>query len=228
MIRSVVVVAVTCVARLAHAEPECEALVEQARAHHEAERYRDALAASRAAYACDPQPRLLFSMGQISFNLGDYPAAEDSYTKFLATNPPEDDAAIALQALAVTRERIAAAKAPKKVIVISKPIPPPPADKLAWTFAIGGSTAALAGGTLYFIARQRAVDTDGRYGDYDARVESARRFRIAAIACGGLGVALGVVAAIRWIPKREPSPERTVLVPLAGHDMIGIGLAGKL
>jgi tetratricopeptide (TPR) repeat protein len=233
--KRLVVLLVMGLASPVHADaPDCQELVDRARAHHEAERFREALAASEAAYACDPQPSLLYAMGQIAFNLADYRAAEKLYERFLATTPAPEDAAVALQALAVTRERIEAESKPAKVVVVK-----PRADKLAWGFAIGGGVSAVAGGVLYFTARQRAIDTSGQYADYDDRVDTARTLRIAAVACGGVGVALGIAAVVRWVsaPSSESSGARTstlqqarssTIVPVITGDALGLGLVGTL
>jgi tetratricopeptide (TPR) repeat protein len=227
----VAIIAIVAGASTARAQPNCQELVDRARAHHEAERYREALSDSEAAYACKPEPSLLFAMGQIAFNLEDYAAAEGYYNRFLATNPAQDDAAIALQALAVTRERIEAAKKPEKIVVVPGPVrEEPPADKLAWGFAIGGGVALLAGGALYLVARQQAGDTSGKYSDYDDRVATAKTLRIAAIAAGGIGAALGVVAAVRWLSAAdtETPTKKSAVVPLVGGDVIGVGWVGDL
>ncbi|HEY5936372.1 MAG TPA: tetratricopeptide repeat protein [Kofleriaceae bacterium] len=207
-----------------HADaPACQDLVGRARAHHEAERFREALAASEAAYACEPQPSLLYAMGQIAFNLADYRAAARFYEQFLATAPPPEDAAVALQALAVTRERIEAASKPAKIVVVK-----PRADKLAWGLAIGGGVSAVAGGILYLTAKQRAVDTSGRYADYDDRIDTARTLRIAAIACGGAGAALGIAAVVRWVEPESSRARTSRIVPVITGDSLGLGLVGTL
>lgn len=198
----------------ASADPDCAALVDRAQASHAAGKYREALTELDRAYACQPDPSLLFSMGQAAYNLDDYAAAEDYYLRYLKTNPPEDDAIVAGQALVAARER--RTQRAKVVRVVE------PADKLAWGLAITGGAAIVTGGGLYLFARHQIGDRSGNYDDYEARLARAPALRTAGIACiAGGSVVLGL-AIWRWVARRDRTPRDVALVPSTnGFTLIG-------
>jgi tetratricopeptide (TPR) repeat protein len=217
-----VLVAIAPVPAMADApsDAKCDAFVEQARVAYEGGKYREALEAERKAYACSPEPGLLYAMGQAAFNLGEYAEADRLYTQFLATNPEAEAQALALQALAVTRERIEAAKKPRP--------PAPRADRVAWSFAIGAGASGIAAGALYTTARQRASDTTGDFATYDERVDLARKLRIAAIATAGVGAACAAVAVVRWTRGGRRRASGTAISPFTSGDTFGLAIGGRL
>lgn len=211
--------------RVAHAEvpSTCDVLLDTARNHHAAARWREALEASRAAYECSHEPELLFAMGQMAFNLADYRAAEAFYTRFVDSKPDPDEAALALQALAVTRERIEAEARPRPVVLVDRP-----ADKIAWAFALSGGALVLGGGGLYLSARLVAADTSGSYGDYARRSEQADRRRWIAVGCEAAGAAFAIVAAVRWLRRPDRETRSAMFVPIAEHGTVGFAITGAL
>jgi tetratricopeptide (TPR) repeat protein len=70
-----------------------------AKSFHEQRRFADALAALEAAYALDPQPQLLFAMGQLNVRLGRCERAIMFYERFVATKPKPEAAALATEAI---------------------------------------------------------------------------------------------------------------------------------
>ena len=73
--------------------------VAAAKSFHEQRRFADALAALEAAYALDPQPQLLFAMGQLNVRLGRCERAIMFYERFVATKPKPAAAALASEAI---------------------------------------------------------------------------------------------------------------------------------
>ena len=80
---------------------------------HQAGKFDVALTELQAAYAIDPQPDLLYAIGQVHVKLGKCDDAVASYEKFLATKPPADAANSAKEAINTCKAQAQA------------PVPPP-------------------------------------------------------------------------------------------------------
>jgi tetratricopeptide (TPR) repeat protein len=162
------------------------------------------------AYAIVPRPELLFVLGQVEFNLRHWQAAIDAYEKFIASEPPEDQVALAQQAIGAARiEMQRAAERP--------PPPPPPKPRRREWFtsdtiivASGGGAVAL-GAALFVYGRHLGNDRAGSLSDYDRRTDRAQ---ITQWTGGGLAIA-GVVAAgvavVRW--RLRPDDGEVVVTP---------------
>src|SRR5437868_999002 len=87
-----------------NAKAEAKAHVARATALHKAGEHADAFVELKAAYELDPQPALLFAMGQVNVQLHRCADAVGYYEQYLATNPSPAQANI-------TREAIDACKA---------------------------------------------------------------------------------------------------------------------
>jgi tetratricopeptide (TPR) repeat protein len=85
----------------ADANPKQEAKVHIDRASkaHKAGNLEKALVELQAAYSIDPQPQLLYAMGQIYTKLGRCSDASDAYLRFLATGTDEGTAQVVKQAM---------------------------------------------------------------------------------------------------------------------------------
>ncbi|HSN29163.1 MAG TPA: tetratricopeptide repeat protein [Kofleriaceae bacterium] len=152
----------------------------------------------QAAYALDPRPELLFALGQVELNLGHYRAAIDYYDKFLATNPAEDQAALAQQAIGAAR------------LELDRPPPPPPPraapppvyahrwDGIDSTLVAVGGVAALVGGALLYDAHALDDDHSGTLKTYDERFARAQTRRLEGIIGISAGIALAAAALVRW------------------------------
>src|SRR5262245_17500359 len=110
---------------------------------HQAGRYTEALDELTIAYTLDPQPELLYAIGQVHVKLGRCDQAITFYERFLSTRPAARPAALAHQAIEVCRTH------------------PPRARRGPWyTDVIGdalvgaGVVAGGAGGLVYRSARQ--------------------------------------------------------------------------
>ncbi len=151
-----------------------------------------------AAYALASRPELLFALGQVELNLGHYRAAIDYYDKFLATNPAEDQAALAQQAIGAAR------------LELDRPPPPPPPkpappkvfahrwDSIDSTLVAVGGLAALVGGALLYDAHALDGDHAGTLHTYDERFARAETRRLEGIIGISAGVALAAAALVRW------------------------------
>lgn len=186
MIRTLGVVAVLAWACPAHADDTIEH-VRSLFASGEFAKARDELL---AAYARDPQPELLFTLGQVEFNLHEYARAITYYERFLGTNPTAEQTALAQQAIGAAH------------IELDRPKPPPPPlpphrewDGWNTSLVAGGALLGLGGGALLYHAHALSQDRSGPLYQYTSRLHHARNAQWEAAACFGAG-ALAVTAAL--------------------------------
>lgn len=180
-----------------------------------------------AAYTLEARPELLFALGQAELNLGNYDAAIDYYEKFIATNPGDDQTALAQQAIGATRMR--RAQPPRLPPVVMEPVPEPPVviHHRRWKIedtglvALGG-IAVVLGGSLVVYSRQLANDRSGTLSDYDGRLANARTTRWTGGGIASGGVLLITVALIRW-RRRPDGPELTATLTPTGSRLSIVG-----
>ncbi len=91
---------------------------------HKAGEFDVALTELKAAYAIDPQPKLLFAIAQVQAKLDQCPDAIANYEKFLAVEKNKQKQAVVRQAIAACTEKVAATPVP------SDPPEPTPEDAL--------------------------------------------------------------------------------------------------
>jgi len=101
LIASAALAAVLAAPGAASADPkqEARAHVDRATKAHKAGQLEKALTELQAAYALDPQPQLLYALGQIYTKLGRCSEASDSYLRFLASGTDPKTAQVVKQAL---------------------------------------------------------------------------------------------------------------------------------
>src|SRR5438067_7205367 len=99
--RRLVTLVVLCAATRAFADPKLEAKkhVEKAMQAHADSKWDEALGELTLAYSLDPQPALLYAIGQVHVKLGHCQQAIDFYERFLASHPAQGPAAEAHQAI---------------------------------------------------------------------------------------------------------------------------------
>jgi len=179
-------------------------LVDEARRAYEAGDFKTARELLLRAYALAAAPQLLFPLGQVEFNLGHYREAIDYYQRFLASNPADEQAALAQQAIGAARMKLAAVppdtkQPPQAPVLVTKPGPPHRDwDSFDTAIAITGGAALVTGGGLFVTGSLLADDRSGTLHSYDTRVNDAHLARSVAIATTAAGaLALGA-AVIRW------------------------------
>ena len=182
-----------------------------------------------AAYTLDARPELLFALGQAELNLGNYDAAIDYYEQFIATNPGDDQVALAQQAIGATRMRRAQPPPPPSPHVVTNAEPERPVVihhrpwKIEDTGLVTlGGIAVVLGGSLVVYSRQLANDRSGTLSDYDGRLENARTTRWTGIGIASGGALLISAALIRW-RLRPDGPELTATVTPAGSQLSIVG-----
>jgi tetratricopeptide (TPR) repeat protein len=82
------------------AKSEAQAHVDHASKLYDAKQYREALDELNTAYTLDPQPLVLYAIGQIHVALGQCDEAVTFYNRFLATGPAPDVGAATREAIA--------------------------------------------------------------------------------------------------------------------------------
>lgn len=100
----------------ADAKPKPRTKAQSVKAHmnraakaHKAKKFEVALTELEAAYAIDPQPKLLFAIAQVQAKLDRCDGAVDNYEKFLASTKNKQTQSIVKQAIAACKTKIAAA-----------------------------------------------------------------------------------------------------------------------
>jgi tetratricopeptide (TPR) repeat protein len=206
-VRYVVVIIALMIATLAsnaRADARYDARMEKIRKLYVKGDYEGVRTELLEAYDADPKPGLLFALGQVELNLGNYQAAIDYYDKFLATSPEPKQAALAQQAIGAARIRLSEPdKPPPEVKPLEpekpdvKPDPPQPEKpeelpppQPRWTvthtgFVVFGSAAALLGAGLLYYSHTLGNDHSGSLMDYDSRLSQARTTRLT-----GAGIAI--------------------------------------
>lgn len=148
------------------------------------------------AYEKQAKPELLFALGQVELQLGNYAAAIEYYERFITTSPPQDQIALAQQAIGAARMRL------------KQPPPPPPEPRpqhppREWYLqdtvlvAIGGA-AALGGGGALIYGQRLGNDHSGTLSEYDERLGRARSMRWVGVGFIAGGAIVAGVAIVRW------------------------------
>jgi len=230
----------------AGADPKADAKahIEKATAAHAAGKYDDALRELTLAYALDPQPELLFGIGQVHMKLGDCESATTFYQRFIATKPNPKAAAIAQKAITTCKDHPPEPKKvePEPVVEPAKPPPvetkpepvavippPPPPEQRPWYRDVVGDALVGLGVVAEAVAvveyrgaldkRDRA-DAAMNYGDYQKLLDDAHhqnRFAIGFAAGGGALVLAGV---IHYIVSGKPEEHGVAIVPTHGGNLV--------
>lgn len=231
--KQLLIVVLCALPATAFAGPKDEAKkhIEKATEAHQAQKYDVALSELQAAYQLDPQPDLLYAIGQVQVKLNNCPDAIQSYQKFLDTKPAPEPAAAANEAIKTCQDELAKAQPPPPPPPQPQPPPPPPPPQPEGTpfykdvvgdALVGVGVAASVGGfVMYMSARGKLDDADKAttYMDHQSLVDAAHSRRTVAVILGGVGVAaLGVGV---WRYTQVHKQERAVaLVPTTSGGMV--------
>lgn len=166
------------------------------------------------AYEDAPEPALLFALGQVELNLGNYKSAIEYYEKFIATRPADDQVALAQQGIGAARFRLSEPEReppPPTPLEPTGPVasgerdpvetPDQPAGK-RWTVthtgfvAFGGAAMLLGAGLLYY-SHSLGNDRGGTLMEYDRRLDQARTTRWAALGVAAAGTLI-VGVTLAW------------------------------
>jgi len=205
----------------AYADEPCntECRIARARAMLEHGDAKGARSELTMAYKTDPRPDLLFALGQVELNLGNFQVAIDYYEKYIATEPGEEQVSLAEQAIGAARMRLSqpeGGEPDKQLQPVEPPKPitsPPPQpvgvqqryvtrprewDRENTLIVAFGGVAIAGGGVLLYYAQRQANDHSGTLSEYDERLHSARITRLTGAGAATAGVLAIGAALLRW------------------------------
>lgn len=169
-------------------------------------------------YETSHDSALLFALGQVELNLGNYGAAIDYYEKFIATSPADDQVALAQQAIGAARMK--QRQRPAAV----KPLP-----RRRWYVedtgfvALGGAALVVGGGLLVY-SQRLGNDHSGTLADYDARVDLARTTRWTGVGVAAGGALVVGVALLRWRLRPDGGVSASAAITPSGA---GFAVSGR-
>lgn len=209
----------------AHAGPKEDAQRHIAKAMdaHQRADFATALTELEAAYTADPQPDVLYAIGQVYVKLDRCADAISYYERYLATAPSLEAAGQAQEAIEVCKAKLPPPPAPEPV----PPPPPPPRHASPWyedplgdALVVGGVAALAAGVVLYVGARGELDDAEASMTlpEYQDHLDGARRKRLASVVLIGGGAALVAGGVVRYLTRDTVS-----VVPTSGGGLVTWG-----
>lgn len=222
---------------VAHADPKAEAQAHLAKAMeaHGQNNFEVAVEELKAAYLLDPNPDLLYAIGQVYAKMERCPDAIEYYQSYLGTNPPP-------QAMVDTKTAIKSCEnqppPPPPPPPEEKPLPPlvvvAPAAQRPWSkdpvggVLVGaGVVSAVVGVVLYTGARSDLDAAEGApsLAEYDDLVDSARSKRTFSVLLVGGGAVLIGAGVARYVLRNRDAREtqRVGLVPVDRGGLVTFG-----
>jgi tetratricopeptide (TPR) repeat protein len=196
--------------------------LEQLREAYDRGDYEEARRILLQMYTLEPKPELLFGLGQVELNLKNYEAAIRYYEKFLSTNPPEDQAALAQQAIGAARIKLAQPE--------QQPPPPPPPEVKHYPprrwyledtgFTVLGGLAVGVGAGLLVYSHELGTDHSGTLSQFDDRLQQARTMKWTGIGVASAGALLVGVTLLRWRLRPDGGVMTAQLSP-SGITVVG-------
>lgn len=215
----------------ADAKKEAKQHLDKAGAAHKAGRYDEARKELEIAYTLDPQPALLYAIGQVHVMQGQCPRAITFYERFIASNPSREQAAKASEAIETCRNlgpvdkpvesvEPAIEKPVQQPVVIVKPVTietttrPWYTDVMGDVLVGGGLAAGVAGVLLYRGALGARDDADAvmSYDRYDELLDTADRKQTYALVLAVSGATLVIAGVISYFVRDRRVESRTVAV----------------
>jgi tetratricopeptide (TPR) repeat protein len=242
MSKRLLVVAALALPHAASADPKAEAKqhVDKAMKLHGEGKLAETLDELKTAYALDPQPELLYAMGQIHVGLGQCTQAITYYERFLATKPDPGTANAAKEAIDACKTnppRVADAKPEPEPKPDPAPVEPPrpiqePAPATAsapWYSDVLGDALVGLGivGGVFSVVEYRAATSDRstadratNYQQYSDLVDRAKSKQTIAIVAGSAGAALVVGGALHYVMADHST--KVAVTPAPGGGMVSI------
>jgi len=232
--KHLVILALLALSATAFAGPkekaEAQKHVDKATAAHQAGKYDVALTELQAAYAVDPQPDLLYAIGQVHVKLGKCDDAIVSYEKFLATKPPAEPAAAAQEAIDTCKSQPPPAPEPApEPAPAPEPVAPPPppvehkafyTDKIGSALVGAGVVSMVVGVVMYSSAVSTLDDAEAAptYAKHEELVDDAHMKRNLGIVFGAVGLAAVGVGV--WHYTRYNSEQSVAVSPTTSGGMV--------
>jgi tetratricopeptide (TPR) repeat protein len=209
---------------VAHAD-DSKALAASHIAHaqklHEDKQFAAALDELKTAYALDPQPQLLFGMGQLHVQLGQCAEAITYYQRFIATKPSAELSAQASEAIDACKTNppppvdTTPTEPSPPTTTTTPPTPPPPeppashADVVSPWYADYVGDGLVAGGvvvgvTSLLVYRAALADRDDAdsikgYQAYADALAHASSVRTEALVLGAAAIGLAAAGAVHIV-----------------------------
>lgn len=200
---------------------------------HKRDRFADAIVELQAAYAIDPQPDLLFAIGQLHVKLNNCPEAIAYYERYLATSPTPNATADTRQAIDTCKAGTPPTEQSSSVWrwtdwSVAPPLSPPAAtpwyrDPLGDVLVVGGTAALVVGAFVYHDARSEIGDANAApsYARHLELVDDARTKRTYAVVLIGGGAALAAAGVLHYVLRdRGREAPRVGMVPVDGGGLI--------
>jgi hypothetical protein len=239
MNKLLVVAALVALPMVAFAGPkekdEAQKHIAKATEAHQQSKFDVALKELEAAFALDPQPDLLYAIGQVHVKLDNCPVAISYYERFLESKPGPEPTAAANEAITQCRNQLAAQPPPAEtpppqpdVQPTPEPTPmPAPAepkrfDALGTTLVGLGVVSTLVGVIMYSGAIS-ALDDAEMASSYQASqdlVDEAHGKRTMAVVFTVAGAAAIGVGAWHYLSFRKSEKSRVAVTPTAQGGMI--------
>lgn len=215
----------------ADAKKEAKVHLEKATAAHKAARYEEALTELKIAYTLDPQPALLYAIGQVHVMQGQCDQAITFYERFIAAHPSPEQAAKASQAIE-TCKKLAPEKPvdpvnpviqpqqPVEPLIIEKPVTVITTTRPWYTDVVGDvlvGTGIISGivGLVFYrgaLSTRDEADTVMSYERYDELVADADSKQTLSIVFAASGAALVTAGIISYVVRDRSVESRTVSV----------------
>lgn len=235
--RIAAVLALTLVARVAHAEGDAEKLYQEGQAAYDAKQYDQAIAAWDKSYALSKLPALVFNLAQAHRLAGHCEKAVEAYKRFLALDPRSTERPDAEQFLRELEPSCPAKAQPtivKTVPDLGLRFEDQGKGKRRAGVIVGGTGLAVFVAGLYFGSRASSLATEvedacaagcewtPELADKESSGKSAQTLQYVLYAVGVAGVAGGAALWFIGDGKRRISVEQ----PKVGTGAV-VGLAGR-
>jgi tetratricopeptide (TPR) repeat protein len=217
----------------AHANPkdkaQAQSHIQKATQAHQAGNYDSALMELEAAYALDPQPDLLYAIGQVHVKLDNCQVAISFYERFLESNPGPEPSAAANEAISNCRAKLPTTAEPEpepEPLPAPDPAPPPPQarafDPIGTTLVGLGVVSTLVGVVMYSSAISTLDEAEAApsYAEHERLVDDASSKRTYAVVFGVAGVAAIGVGAWHYLRFRKAEQARVAVTPTTSGGMI--------
>jgi len=226
---------------LADAKKDAKVHLDKAAALHKAGKYEEARKELEIAYTLDPQPALLYAIGQVHVMQGQCPQAITFYQRFLDSNPGEAQAAKAREAIETCKKLQAPEHKPdeqkpdeqkpveQKPIVIEKPVTvvtttrPWYTDVVGDVLVVAGIGAGVASLIFYrgAISDRDEADRVMSYDTYDdllAKANTKQTYSIVFAASAGVLITGGIVSYV--VRDRSVETRKVAVVPTHDGGMV--------
>ena len=197
---------------------------------HQAGKYDVALTELQVAHALDPQPDLLYAMGQVQVKLGKCNDAIVSYEKFLATNPPTEPSNAAREAIDQCKAQAPAptpepAPAPTPAPAPEPTTPPQPkafyTDKVGSALVGVGVVTMIVGVVMYASAVSTLDDAELQattHEEHKQLVNEAEGRRNTGLIFGVIGVAATGIGV--WHYTKFKREQTVTVAPTTSGGMV--------